>query len=151
MPTIKKTKRYCVKNNKTKRCVRSTESDVTSSSCQFFQRSQRCRSVKEEKYVEYRNYKVKPTVRTFLEKKIVNLSFAKLLENAKKDPDYEDTFEFLFEDKDKSPEEIKGEFVEEILDLGRHRARDYEGSEVLTMKTLRYVLKNNGGMSFLLM
>ena len=65
-----KVKKYCVKSQKSKRCVRSYDANDTTKLCTFFNKSQRCRNVKAEtSYVTFKSYKVKPVVRSFLTKK----------------------------------------------------------------------------------
>jgi hypothetical protein len=143
-------KNSCIRNKTTNRCQKSFKKDETSVTCKLFQRSQRCRGIKEENFVIYKNYKIKKNVKSFLEKNVVNVPLASLIASAKKDPDYEYGLQFLFENKSKTEPEIKQEFEEEILDLSHHHARDHYGSDVITMKSIKYVLNNNREFNFLL-
>ncbi len=144
------TKKHCVKNPKTTRCVKSAEPDNTSSDCEFFNKTQRCRTLKNNvSFVTFKSHKMKKMVRSFLTKKIVDRTLDKIIESAEKDSDYEDNFQFLFEDKRKTPTEIKNAFLDELLELAEHAERDNEGKDIITMKSLKYVIKQNTGFRFL--
>jgi hypothetical protein len=145
-----KVKRNCIKNTKTRRCVKSVKRDETSAACQFFNKTERCRSLKEETFVEYKDYKVKKAVKTFLEKKIQKVPLAKLIKAAEKHEDYEFILQDMFENKNKTESQIKNQFEDEILDLASNESRDREGSEVIQLKSLKRVLKTNEGFDFLL-
>ena len=67
--TRKRVKKHCIKNTTTRRCLRSFDRDETSASCKLFNRTGRCRSIKEESYVEYKDYMLKKSVKTFLNNK----------------------------------------------------------------------------------
>ena len=147
----KKVKRHCIKNQKTKRCVRSYDADETTKMCKFFNRSQRCRNLKaESSYAVFKSYKVKPIVRSFLTKKIVEKPLAKIIESAEKTSSYEDTLQFLFEDKRKTDTEIKNQFLDEVLESASNYERDYEANEVITLKSVKQAIKQNSGFEFLL-
>lgn len=148
--TQRKVKRHCVKNAKTRRCVKSFKRDETSSECKLFNNTDRCRSLKEESFVEYKGYKVKKTVKTFLEKKIHKVSLAKLIAAAEKHEDYEFILQDMLENKNKTDAQIKHQFEDEILDLANAESRDKEGSEVIQLKSIKRVLKANDGFEFLL-
>jgi hypothetical protein len=144
------TKRHCVKNPKTLRCVKSEKSNGTSSSCEFFNKTQRCRTLKNNvSFVSFRAHKMKKTVQSFLTKKIIDRPLDKIIESAKKDTDYEHNFQFLFENKRKTETEIKNEFLDELLELAEHAERDNEGRDIITLKSLKYVIKQNSGFRFL--
>jgi hypothetical protein len=152
MPTRnRKIKGQCVKNKKTRRCVRSFDADETSKLCKFFNRSQRCRSVKADvSFVTFKSFKVKESVRTFLTRKIVDKPLDKIIESAEKTNSYEDTLQFLFEDKHKTATEIKNQFLDELLESSSNYERDYEGSDVITLKSLKKAINQNAGFEFLL-
>lgn len=142
-------KNKCVRSRKTNRCKKSFKSNKSSVTCKLFQKTQRCRGIKEEKFIMYKNYKVKKDVQSFLEKNVIHVPLKTLIASAEKDPDYEYTLQFMFEDESKTETEIKKEFEEEILDLSHHHARD-NGFDVITMKSVKHVLAENGGFKFLL-
>ena len=146
---INRIKSRCVRSKKTKRCKRAFKNNETSATCKMFQRTQRCRGVKEEKFIEYKNYKVKKDVKTFLDKKLMSVPLQVIIEKASKDQDYEDTLQFMLEDSKKSESQIKNNFEAEILELAENHARD-NGFEVITMKSIKYVLNNNTGFDVLL-
>ena len=144
------TKKHCVKNPKTTRCVKSVEPNNTSGDCEFFNKTQRCRTLKNNvSFVTFKSHKMKKMVRSFLTKKIVDRSLDKIIESAEKDSDYEVNFQFLFEDKRKTETEIKNAFLDELLELAEHAERDNEGGNIITMKSLKYVIKQNSGFRFL--
>lgn len=145
----KSVKNRCIRSKKTKRCKKSFRNNETSNTCKLFNKTQRCRGVKQEKFIEYKNYKVKKDVKAFLVKKIGNVSLEQLIASAEKDPDYEDTLQFVLEDKRKSESQIKTELENEILELSENNVRD-NGFEVITMKSIKHVLKQNAGFKFLL-
>lgn len=154
MPRVKKivkTKRFCVQNQKTKRCVRSVEKNDSSQMCNFFNKSQRCRKSKNNvSFVTFKSYKMKKMVRSYLTKKIVDRPLDKIIASAEKTQSYEDTLQMLFENKRKTPAEIKNDFLDEVLDLASNEARDNEGSDIITMKSLKSMIKVNSGFEFLL-
>ena len=139
-------KNRCIKNATTKRCRKSEKSDDTSDQCKLFQKTQRCRSLKDEKFEMYKNFKVKKNVKSFLQQKITNVPLPKLIEKAKShldEDDYEAVMEVFLEDKKKSEAQIKSGFEEEILDLAHHSVRDDTGSEVITLQSIKNALKQN--------
>jgi hypothetical protein len=154
MPRVKKivkTKRFCVQNQKTKRCIRSVEKNDSSQMCNFFNKSQRCRKSKNNvSFVTFKSYKMKKMVRSYLTKKIVDRPLDKIIASAEKTQSYEDTLQVLFENKRKTPAEIKNNFLDEVLELASNEARDNEGSDIITMKSLKSMIKVNAGFEFLL-
>jgi hypothetical protein len=146
-PKKRKTiKNRCIKNATTKRCRKSEKSDDTSDQCKIFQKTQRCRSLKDEKFEMYKNFKVKKNVKSFLQQKIINVPLPKLIEKAKShldEDDYEDIMEVILENKKKTEAQIKSGFEEEILDLAHHSVRDATGSEVITLQSIKHALKEN--------
>jgi len=92
---------------------------------------------------------MKRSVQSFLTKKIVDRPLNKIIESAEKDTDYEDNFQFLFENKRKTETEIKNDFLDELLELAGHAERDNEGRDIITMKSLKYAIKQNSGFRFL--
>lgn len=148
--TRKRVKKHCVKNTRTRRCVRSFDRDETSSSCKLFQRTQRCRSTKEEGYVEYKDHMVKKSVKTFLNNKIHKVPLQKLIESAEKYEEYEDSTQFILENRRKTETQIKNDLEDEILDLAKNESRDRLGSEVILLKSLKKVLTSNKEFSFIL-
>jgi hypothetical protein len=148
--TRKRVKKHCIKNTRTRRCVRSFDRDETSSSCKLFNRTGRCRSIKEESYVEYKGYMIKKSVKTFLNNKIQKVPLQKLIESAEKYEDYEDTVQFILENRNKTEVQIKDDVENEILDLAKNESRDRLGSEVILLKSLKKVLTSNKEFSFIL-
>lgn len=144
-----RTKNNCVRSKKTQRCKRAFRTNNTSATCKMFQRTQRCRGVKNESYIEYKNFKVKKDVKSFLDKKLLSVPLQKIIDKANKDPNYEDTLQFILENPKRSENEIKKGFEAEILDLADNHVRD-NGFEVITMKSVKYVLNNNSGFDVLL-
>jgi len=144
-----RTKNNCVRSKKTQRCKRSFRSNNTSATCKMFQRTQRCRGIKDESYTEYKNYKVKKDVKTFLDKKLLSVPLQKIIDKANKDPNYEDTLQFILENPRRTEDQIKKAFEAEILELADNHVRD-NGYEVITMKSVKHVLKNNSGFDVLL-
>ena len=58
-----RSKDYCVKNQKTKRCIKSVSANETSSMCKLFNKTQRCRSLKADTvFVTFKSYKMKASV-----------------------------------------------------------------------------------------
>jgi hypothetical protein len=145
-----KTKKHCVRNANTRRCVKSVSPNETSSECKFVNKTQTCRVVKRESFVDYKGYKVSKGVKSYLEKKIENAPLKKLIDAASKDEDYEDTLQFVFEDKMKSEAQIKQEFIDEILELAMNHARDSKDTEVIGSASLKHVFKSNAGFQFML-
>jgi hypothetical protein len=149
IPTNAK-KNKCVRSKRTNRCKASVKNNATSSTCTYFRRTQRCRSVKvDEKFVEYKNYKVKGNVKHFLQKNVAGVALKDLIERAKMNPSYEDTLQFIFENPKKTESQIKNEFETEILELAHNHVRD-NGDQIVTLKSVKYVLSNNSGFGFLL-
>ena len=153
MPRQKKSvkpKRYCVKNQRTRRCIRSAEANETSSMFKFSNRTQRCKSVKNKDYVAYNSYKVVRSLPTYLNKNIVHQSLGKLRSKAEKHPNFEDSAEVLFTVKSGRTEaDTKHAILNELLVLAENAARDREDSDVITMKSIRYVVKEDNAFAFL--
>lgn len=147
---MQKTKKHCIRNVNTRRCVKSFSRNETSSECKFVNKTQACRVVKTESFVDYKGYKVSKGVKSYLEKKVEKTPLKKLIESASKDEDYEDTLQFVFEDKRKTETQIKHEFIDEILELAMNHARDSKDSEVIGSASLKYVFKSNAGFQFML-
>lgn len=148
-----KEKRFCVKNQTTKRCILSHTKDNTSPMCSLFKITQRCRAVKAEStdFVVFKSYKMKKSVLAFLNKKVVNVPLEKLKEKAEKDVEnYEYNFKYVFEDKRKTEEQMKDQFLEELVELAHHAERDNNGSHIITMKSLKYAIEQNNAFKFLI-
>lgn len=143
-------KRHCVKNVNTRRCVKSVSRNETSAECKFVNRTQRCTAVKTEPFVDYKGYKVSKGVKSYLEKKIENAPLKKIIDAASKDDDYEDTLQFVLENKKKTEPQIKRELIDEILELAMNHARDSKDSEVIGTASLKHVFKTNAGFQFML-
>lgn len=149
-PKVKKTvkpKRFCVKNQTTRRCVRSEEKNDTSNLCQISKNTQRCTNIKD--FVPYNGFKVVKSIPSFLNKKIINPPLAKLMSIAQKDESYEDVAKFLFEKKNKTDADIKHGIVEELLDMAANAARDKDHSTVIEMKHIKYIIKDDSAFIFL--
>lgn len=148
MPKVQ-SKKFCVKNQKTRRCIRSAEKNETSDTCQFSNKTQRCKTKKNREYVPYNSYKVEKSVPSFLNKKIIHPPLAKLMSIAKQDPSYEDVAIHLFEKKNKTEADIKHGIAIELLDLAENVEKDREESDVISMKSIKYAIKQDNVFSFL--
>jgi hypothetical protein len=153
MPRQKKSakpKRHCVKNQKTRRCIRSVDANETSAMCKFSNRTQRCKTVQNKEYVVYNSYKVIRTVPGYLNKNIVHQPLDKLRSKAEKHPDFEDTAEVLFTVRSGRTEaDTKHAILNELLELAENAAREREDSDVITMKSIRYAIKEDNAFAFL--
>lgn len=141
------TRKKCVRSNKN-RCVLSEKENETSSSCKLFNRTQRCRALGvPSSFVMYQGYKLKKTAHTFLQKKISTVKLSKLIELAKRDPDYEFNLVHILEGN--RPDK-KRALELEVLELASNNARDTYDSDIITLKSIKNVLKMNDGFGFLL-
>jgi len=149
-PRVKKTvkpKRFCVKNQKTRRCIRSEEQNETSATCQFSNKTQRCTNIKD--FVPYNGFKVVKSVPSFLNKKIIKPSLEKLKSIAKKDESYEVVAKYLFEKENKTEADIKHGIVEELLEMAENAAMDMDGNKVIAMKHIKHAIKEDEAFIFL--
>lgn len=68
---------------------------------------------------------------------------------AKQDPSYEDVAIHLFEKKNKTEADIKHGIAIELLDLAENVEKDREESDVISMKSIKYAIKQDNVFSFL--
>jgi hypothetical protein len=141
------TRKKCVRSNKN-RCVLSEKENETSSSCKLFNLTQRCRALGvSSSFVAYEGYKLKKTAHTFLQKKIGRVELPKLIELAKRDPDYQFNLVHILEGN--LPDK-KRALELEVLELASNNERDMYDSDIITLKSIKNVLKTNDGFGFLL-
>jgi hypothetical protein len=141
------TRKKCIRSNKN-RCVLSEKENETSTSCKLFHGTQRCRSLSAPgSFVNYEGYKLKKSAHTFLQKKIGKVALPKLIELAKRNPDYEFNLVHILEGN--RPDK-KRALELEVLELAANNERDMYGSDIITLKSIKTVLKMNDGFEFLL-
>ena len=141
------TRKKCIRSNKN-RCILSEKENETSVSCKLFHRTQRCRSFSATgPFVEHEGYKLKKSAHTFLQKKIGKVALPKLIELAKRNPDYEFNMVHILEGN--RPDK-KRALELEVLELAANNEQDTYGSDIITLKSIKNVLKTNDGFEFLL-
>ena len=143
-------KQYCRKKPYTNRCVKSSHYDETSPLCRISKRTQRCKSVKVNvSYITYRGYKVKRNVYHFINKNVTNVPLANLILMAERDPEYEYGLKYIFGDTGKSSAEIKDQLIGEILELALNAEKQRNDSNIITMKSIREVIRTNKGLRYI--
>jgi len=128
-------KLHCVRNTKTRRCNKSDKNDATSNECVYFRKTRRCRSLKIQKnVVDFYNYKVNKSVKTYLTNAIIKKSGKILRERAEgQDLPMDD----LQDDKT-----LKDYLVNEVLELAHYDAFDDE-SKVISLKNVKRVIQGD--------
>ena len=129
----KKKKNFCIKNNKTNRCVLSMKKDETSDNCVF--NRQRCIVSKQIPFEMYGEYKIAKPVKTFITNKILKRSAAQMRAS---DPEGDDWLSMYPDDQ-----EMKEVVINEVLDLAKNHARDSIKSDVITMKSVKHVISSD--------
>jgi hypothetical protein len=127
----------CILNSKTRRCNKSDKHNETSDQCVFFRKTDRCRSLKKQDVVDFYNYKVNKSVKTYLVNSIIKKSGKNLLERASIEENYLPT------NKLKDVKTLKDYLVNEVLELAQHDALDEDGSKYISLKNVKRVIKND--------
>ena len=136
---------------KTNRCNKSFTRNETSNQCKFSNQTQKCRGIKKDSaFIEYKGYNVKKNVKSYLEKRIINVPFERLIEIAEKGENYEDVLKYTFEDnkKSKTDLQVKNELIDEILEMAGNYARDTDNSNVIDLKSVKRAIKENFDVMF---
>lgn len=127
----------CIQNKKTRRCIKSEINDETSSQCVFFKKTDRCRTLKQQDIVDFYNYKVNKSVKTYLTNKIIKQSGKNLRERAMSQADY------LPMNKLQDDKTLKNYLLNEVLELAKHAALDEDSSKYISLKNVRRVIKDD--------
>jgi hypothetical protein len=136
-------KRYCIRNTKTRRCNKSEKENATSNECVLFKQTMRCRNLKMQKdVVDFYNYKVNKSVKTYLTNAIIKKSGKKLRERTEG--------QYLPMKDLQDDKALKDYLVNEILEMSKHGERDENQSEVISLKMVKRVIQNDSALNMVI-
>ena len=144
MVNNKTAKRKCIKNAKTRRCIKSEKINETSQECKFFNKTDRCRNNKDIDFISYHNVKMKKSVKSFIDKNILKKS-AQKMRDIKNDNGL-----YIPLDDYSNDDDMKEYIIDEVLDLAKHYERDNNQSDVISLKTIKTVIKNDTDLKLIL-
>ena len=131
--------RSCIKNTKTKRCNKSTAKNETSAGCIYFRKTRRCRTRKVVKNVitDYYTYKIRKSAKDYLHRLVFKRSADEM-----RDISREKEFGLALEKYD-DDKKMRDYLMEEILELANNYAREREETDIISVKGVKWVIKND--------
>ena len=140
----KKNKRYCIRNQKTRRCNKSEKNDTTSNECVYFRQTMRCRTLKinTNNVVDFYDYKVNKPVKTYLTNAILKKSGKKLRERTEG--------QYLPMEKLPDDKSLKDYLVNDVLELAKYDALDRDESEVISLKNVKRVIQGDDTLNLVI-
>lgn len=148
MPIQKTNKKYCIKNNKTKRCNLSDTENETSKYCAKNNITQRCRNISSElrEHVTIKGFIVSQKAYKYLKKILLNKTSLQITNMRKK---HEKENLYIPIDKYPTDKLLKDYLFKEILELANNYARD-KGEDIISIKAVKYVINEDIDLSILL-
>lgn len=139
-------KRSCIKNAKTKRCNKTANKNVRHSDCVYFKRTRRCRTVKVIKNIikDYYGYPIRKSAKDYLNRLIIKRPADKFRAISKEHglglslEDYTDDIK------------LHDFLIDEILELAHNFAREREETTVISVKAIKWVIKNDEELKIVL-
>lgn len=137
-------KKNCIKNAKTRRCIKSSEINNTSPNCEYFNKTNRCRNKNTANFISYNNFKIKPSVKSFINKNIINKSAKKMRDIANNNGLYIPLDDYS-DDND-----MKEYIIGEILELSENHERDHNQSNIISLKTVKHIISDDAELKLII-
>lgn len=152
-------KKYCIKNEKTNRCILSKEQNDSSQFCELSETTKKCKNMtkkrttpparnksvkasntsKKSNAIEYHGFLVNPGVKRYLDKLIFNIKSVKKFRDIAEDNNLEINVPFKVKNTDMK---LKVYLMHQVLSLSRYMAKDtIKRNQLLAIKDVVVSLK----------
>lgn len=142
-------KNKCIVNQKTNKCILSDMENETSNKCYLGKRTRKCHNYPAEfdDTTTLARFTLTQKAKEYLDKKILNKTSAQI---AKLRKIHNDKDLFIPVDDYTTDSALKDYLVGEVLTLANHYARDSDGPDIICIKGIKNVIKEDYDLNILL-